>query len=463
MKIRGCFGTLLEANEQAKALMEQDSLVDIYVVETGQWALIPPDPAAVTCVEYKDKLLNDIMHGHIRNQQQARALFEQRKQAILAEGLDQHLLPHERFEPPLMSNLESMVRRNLAGFQQQLLLCEQRLTALLAEPASEQRDRAVVDTRAALKAADEAHVAYVLTTAPYVKEYFLCDPTKVRALQQPAAAVALGMPAMITTNAASGQCTWQVADPGQVQRRGSVFRRYMNDVEQQAGYSEPADPARQYEVCTDCEGAPCLVLDHEYLVCPQCGRCFPMDIMSYQNLSFEQQISNVVSVACYRRSNHFSEWLSKLQAREVTKIPDDVMTAVKVELKKHRLTEPAQVTQAKIKEILKRLKFSKFYEHVPSIHSIITKTSAPKFPPALEEKLKLLFDEIQEPFERFKGAKRSNMLSYGFLLYKFCELLGEDEYLPYLPLLKSTSKLWDCDQVWKKICADRQWEFVPTV
>lgn len=104
MKIRGCFNSMAEAGEHAKALMEQDTLVDIYVVEVGQWALIPPDPGAVESVEYKDKMLDDLMKGHIRNQKQAHAMFEQRKQAILAEGLDAHLLPEERLDqgPPAL-------------------------------------------------------------------------------------------------------------------------------------------------------------------------------------------------------------------------------------------------------------------------------------------------------------------------------------------------------------------------
>jgi hypothetical protein len=99
MKIRGCFATMDEARDHAKELMEQDSLVDIFVVEMYQWALIPPDQASMQSVEYKDKLLDELMKGHVRNQKQARALFEQRKQAILAEGLDAHLLPDERVVP----------------------------------------------------------------------------------------------------------------------------------------------------------------------------------------------------------------------------------------------------------------------------------------------------------------------------------------------------------------------------
>lgn len=36
-----------------------------------------------------------------------------------------------------------------------------------------------------------------------------------------------------------------------------------------------------------------------------------------------------------------------------------------------------------------------------------------------------MFAEIQEPFERNCPPNRKNFLSYGYTLYKFCELLGE--------------------------------------
>lgn len=342
-----------------------------------------------------------------------------------------------------MSNLESAVRQRLVAYCQELSGLEERLACSAGDQQASSK------LRAELEAVKEARTQYMLDAAPYIREYFQGDKPPAQPL-----------PSLAPSN--NGQFTW-LLEQGQGHRKGAVFRRYMSNIEHHTKYTEAPEPPRQYDGCNDCEGAPCLVIDRDFLVCPNCGRCYPSSNLSYENLSFEQQISDVVPLACYRRSNHFAEWLSKLQAREATRIPDEVMTAVKLELKKQRLTEPKQITQARIKDILKKLKFSKFYEHVPSIHSIITKTSAPKFPGALEEKLKLLFDEIQEPFERFKGAKRSNMLSYSFLLYKFCELLGEDEYLPYLPLLKSSAKLYDCDQVWKKICADRMWEYIPTV
>lgn len=44
-----------------------------------------------------------------------------------------------------------------------------------------------------------------------------------------------------------------------------------------------------------------------------------------------------------------------------------------------------------------------------------------------------------------------------------CELLGEDEYLQYFPLLKSKEKLYQQDVIWRLITRQLRWEFIPTV
>jgi len=80
-----------------------------------------------------------------------------------------------------------------------------------------------------------------------------------------------------------------------------------------------------------------------------------------------------------------------------------------------------------------------------------------------EDKLRKMFKDIQEPFDRNCPKERKNFLSYSYVLYKFCELLGEDEFLGCFPLLKSKEKLHHQDVIWKKICKDLQWEFIPTV
>lgn len=103
------------------------------------------------------------------------------------------------------------------------------------------------------------------------------------------------------------------------------------------------------------------------------------------------------------------------------------------------------------------------YEHVFAICYKLNGVPPPHIPPELEEQLKSMFSQVQAPFEKHKPPTRQNFLSYGYTLYKFCELLGKDEYLQYFWMLKSNDKLYLQDQIWKKICKELQWEFIPTV
>ena len=116
-----------------------------------------------------------------------------------------------------------------------------------------------------------------------------------------------------------------------------------------------------------------------------------------------------------------------------------------------------------IKSILKKLKLNEYYEHIPYIKSKITNNPAPTITREIEEKLKRMFDKIQEPFEKYCPKDRINFLSYSYVLHKFCQLLELDEFIKCFPLLKSRQKLRTQDIIWKKICEDCKWEFYPSI
>ena len=67
------------------------------------------------------------------------------------------------------------------------------------------------------------------------------------------------------------------------------------------------------------------------------------------------------------------------------------------ELKKQRIVKKDQITIDKMRKILKLLGYNKYYEHIPHILSKIGK-KAPKISKENEEKLRLMFKQIQEPF-----------------------------------------------------------------
>jgi hypothetical protein len=177
----------------------------------------------------------------------------------------------------------------------------------------------------------------------------------------------------------------------------------------------------------------------------------------------EQETSEKIINYSYKRENHFNEWLSQFQAQEMTTISSEVMDQLRVELKKMKIKNLEEITHAKIRSLLKKLRLNKYYEHVPYITNILNGIKPPTMKPELEANLRIMFKDIQKPFDENCPSERKNFLSYSYVLYKFCELLGEDEYLQYFPLLKSKAKLYAQDVIWKKICNDLKWEYIPTI
>ena len=167
-------------------------------------------------------------------------------------------------------------------------------------------------------------------------------------------------------------------------------------------------------------------------------------------------------VYSYRRENHFNEWVNQFQAKESTTVPPELIEQLREELRKRRVKNTSEITHRKVREMLKKIHMNKYYEHAPYITTILNGVQPPTMPQALEDRLRLMFGQIQTPFEKHCPANRKNFLSYSYVLYKFCELLGEDSYLPCFPLLKSKEKLYKHDAIWKKITADLGWEFIPT-
>ena len=122
-----------------------------------------------------------------------------------------------------------------------------------------------------------------------------------------------------------------------------------------------------------------------------------------------------------------------------------------------------KITYLKMRDILKRLRINKYYEHINYIINRINGIPTPQFSPELEDKLCNMFRSIQAPFLKHCPKDRKNFLSYSYVLYKFFQILGLNEYLKYFPLLKSREKLYIQDQIWKKICIDLNYEIIPSL
>jgi hypothetical protein len=122
----------------------------------------------------------------------------------------------------------------------------------------------------------------------------------------------------------------------------------------------------------------------------------------------------------------------------------------------------SQFTNKRAKDILKRLRYNKYYEHIPFIRDKLG-IKPPVMAPELEERLCNLFIDIQKPYAKFCPYDRVNFLNYYYTIYKLCELLDQRHFLPFFPMLKDREKRIEQDETWKKICEELGWEFIPTV
>lgn len=197
-----------------------------------------------------------------------------------------------------------------------------------------------------------------------------------------------------------------------------------------------------------------------YLVCNDCHVI--QEIVIDNERTIKRESVRESSTFTFKRFSHFNEWLNLIQAKEYTVIPVKVLADIKTEIAKNKIA-PRDLTSVKLRAILKRLKLSRYYEHIPFILCKIKGVNPMRFPTHLEEKLRTMFRQIQAPFVRHSPKSRRNFLSYSYVLNKSIELLGEDAYLPHFPLLKSRDKLYVQDSIWKLICQELDWEFIPSV
>jgi hypothetical protein len=94
------------------------------------------------------------------------------------------------------------------------------------------------------------------------------------------------------------------------------------------------------------------------------------------------------------------------------------------------------------------------------IYCKITGNDPVRLEPQVEERVKLMFAQIQEPFIRHRPPKRKNFLSYPYVMFKFMQLLGLPHMLVHLTLLKGETVLCVQEGIWSNICNDLGWEFI---
>lgn len=290
---------------------------------------------------------------------------------------------------------------------------------------------------------------YYLKNADIMLKYY--DSTeKVQSVSTTPADMNTFVKFLVTNNTAP--------DTGKSKRQ--LYEEYTSRMKLNTGESNEQKQVAT-EHCEKCNVAREELSDEGILVCPKCGSEEYM-LMVSDFPSFRDPPKERNNYA-YKKINHLNEILNQFQAKESTIIPDEVMNEVVLEIKKRRINNVAELTEKDMREILKKLNRSKYYEHATHILSRLNGNPPPTITPEIEEKIRTMFQEIQAPFLLYCPDDRTNFLSYSYILFKFFELLELDEYKVYFPLLKSRDRLIAHDFIWKKICDYLRWEFIQSV
>jgi hypothetical protein len=237
----------------------------------------------------------------------------------------------------------------------------------------------------------------------------------------------------------------------------NFWRNVNNEITNIQDYIVPSD------VCEICHRGELIPQDEEgILICnnSECGKFITYIIDSSKPTNKEPP--NEVSYTAYIRLNHFKEILSQFQAKETTQIPEEVIDAIRARIKKERIEDMSLINYDKMRDILRKLGFNKYFEHIQYINSLFG-IKPPIMNEELHETLCVLFIEIQKPWAVHCPANRTNFFNYTYTLHQLCVLLDQTQYLPYIPMMKDREKQLEQDMIWKKVCNDLDWEFFPSV
>ena len=256
---------------------------------------------------------------------------------------------------------------------------------------------------------------------------------------------------------------------GARKRRGDVVEEYKSAVDplHVGPVTRPGQPASA-DRCPECKSSDGMLIQptDSTIQCRHCGFC-RYDPVLLAAPSYRINRTARPTMTLYKRINHFNDWISQFQAKESITVPSEVYAAIVAEIYKSRAHQRQRgrraISSRDLRRVLRKLGFNKYYEHLPRIMHRLQGTQPPTISQETEEQMRFMFRQIQEPFMRHSPQTRKNFLSYSFVLRKFVGLLGLQDLEDSFPLLKSRSKLYQQDVIWRKICQDLGWRYEPSI
>lgn len=189
-------------------------------------------------------------------------------------------------------------------------------------------------------------------------------------------------------------------------------------------------------------------------ICDKCGYSIINIIQNieYSDLSYKekQEHSFQTQKFFYQRKQYFKECLNRIQGKELVDIPENIIQDMKNQINIENISIN-KIDYQIIRKFLKLKGHSVYYEHIPYIIRLLTGNYPLNIQKEIEELLMYIFNIVDQVYNKIKPLKWKNTIPINYYLYKFSEMLGYSQFLPFFPLLKDKKKIHERDLMWQEI------------
>ena len=220
-------------------------------------------------------------------------------------------------------------------------------------------------------------------------------------------------------------------------------------------YEEPEKHKRNF--CIDCKLEMLIDYQESVLVCTKCGvfEYYPVYVSSY-NHSMKPSRRKCV----YKRYDNFKTILYQFFYGGNKVVPDDVMEAIRDEIHDetnilYNYTIP--LTIPILECILKRNKMMKCKNSIYFIYFELKSQPLPYITITERDMMLKVFDVVSTIYDKYKPNDRKSFLNYSFVLKQIVIVLGKNDYVKYIPQLKTKSRQKELERIWELITKDPEW------
>lgn len=241
-----------------------------------------------------------------------------------------------------------------------------------------------------------------------------------------------------------------------------LFKKYENAIINESFLNTKSD------ICSKCQIPYNIEEKYAEYICKNCGMSEKMSGVVFQDDQFFYQEGHRTKHGKYDPVKHAKCWLDRIQAREITNIPKELLNSIKSYIKKEQIYL-SKITCDSIRGYLKRLKKTEYNNHVPLILKLITGIEPAQLTDHEIHLINMYFGIVIQIYSNIKSDP--NCPYHPFFIYKIIEQIlqnPKDEHRKNSILscihLQSRSTLIENDKLWFSIC-DRIPKFtkIPTM